>query len=70
MHFHAPWALADEPRMTTTHKRSTVVNVLQKNWQDLIKPGKLDVTPGREKNRVATMIAEPHKARSAAVLLQ
>ena len=36
-----------------------MVNVLQKNWQDLRKPGKLHITPGREKNRIATMVAEP-----------
>ena len=37
----------------------TQASVLQKNWQDLIKPNKLDITPGRERNRVATVIAEP-----------
>jgi len=36
-----------------------VANVLQKNWQDLIKPNKLEVQPGRQKNKVATMVAEP-----------
>jgi len=36
-----------------------VENVLQKNWQDLIKPSKLEVTPGRDRNRVASIIAEP-----------
>jgi DNA-directed RNA polymerase subunit alpha len=39
--------------------RPPLVNVLQKNWQDLIKPGKLQVSFGRDKNRVATMVAEP-----------
>ncbi|MGQ0674255.1 MAG: DNA-directed RNA polymerase subunit alpha [Hyphomicrobium sp.] len=34
-------------------------NVLQKNWQDLIKPQKLEIAPGRERNRIATMVAEP-----------
>ena len=33
--------------------------MLQKNWQDLIKPTKLDITPGRDRNRVATIVAEP-----------
>ena len=37
----------------------TQASVLQKNWHDLIKPNKLDITPGRERNRVATVIAEP-----------
>ena len=36
-----------------------MVNVLQKNWQDLIKPGKLEVSPGRDRNKVATVVAEP-----------
>jgi DNA-directed RNA polymerase subunit alpha len=33
--------------------------VLQKNWQDLIKPAKLAVTPGRDSKRLGTIIAEP-----------
>ena len=33
--------------------------MLQKNWQDLIKPSKLNVTPGRDTKRLATVIAEP-----------
>ena len=36
-----------------------MVNVLQKNWQDLIKPSKLDIQPGRDRTRVATVVAEP-----------
>jgi DNA-directed RNA polymerase subunit alpha len=36
-----------------------MANILQKNWQDLIKPSKLQVTPGRDKVRFATMVAEP-----------
>ncbi len=36
-----------------------MVNVLQKNWQDLIKPTKLEVVPGRDRNKVATVVAEP-----------
>ena len=36
-----------------------MVNVLQKNWQDLIKPTKLEVMPGRDRNKVATLVAEP-----------
>jgi DNA-directed RNA polymerase subunit alpha len=39
--------------------RPQVANVLQKNWQDLIKPTKLEITSGRVKNKVATMVAEP-----------
>ena len=36
-----------------------MANILQKNWQDLIKPTKLQVTPGRDKVRLATLVAEP-----------
>ena len=36
-----------------------MANVLQKNWQDLIKPQKLRIEVGREKDRAATMVAEP-----------
>ncbi|WP_425061631.1 DNA-directed RNA polymerase subunit alpha [Pyruvatibacter mobilis] len=34
-------------------------NVIQKNWQELIKPNKLDIQPGRDAQRVATVVAEP-----------
>jgi DNA-directed RNA polymerase subunit alpha len=33
--------------------------VLQKNWQDLIKPTKLNIIPGRDPARFATVVAEP-----------
>ena len=33
--------------------------MLQKNWQDLIKPTKLNVTPGRDPESMATIVAEP-----------
>ena len=33
--------------------------MIQKNWQDLIKPSKLNVTPHDDGKRVATLIAEP-----------
>jgi len=33
--------------------------VIQKNWQDLIKPSKLQVTPLEDGKRAATLIAEP-----------
>ncbi|MEZ5899788.1 MAG: DNA-directed RNA polymerase subunit alpha [Hyphomicrobiaceae bacterium] len=35
------------------------MNVLQKNWQDLIKPSKIDIQPGRDRARIATVVAEP-----------
>ena len=33
--------------------------MLQKNWQDLIKPTKLNVNSGRDPQRFATVVAEP-----------
>ena len=36
-----------------------MANVLQKNWQDLIKPSKLEIVPGRARTKFATMVAEP-----------
>jgi DNA-directed RNA polymerase subunit alpha len=33
--------------------------VIQKNWTELIKPTKLQVTPGAEPQRLATVVAEP-----------
>ena len=35
------------------------MQVNQKNWQELIRPTKLDVQPGRDRRRVATVVAEP-----------
>src|ERR1700752_4080023 len=35
------------------------LQVLQKNWQDLIKPTKLEVASGRQRDKVATIVAEP-----------
>ncbi|MGF1477187.1 MAG: DNA-directed RNA polymerase subunit alpha [Geminicoccaceae bacterium] len=34
-------------------------HVLQKNWQELIKPQKLDVEPGRRPDRQARIVVEP-----------
>ena len=36
-----------------------MVTLLQKNWQDLIRPNKLEITPGRDRSRSATLVAEP-----------
>ena len=33
--------------------------VIQKNWEELIKPNKLEVTPGYDSRRLATAVAEP-----------
>jgi DNA-directed RNA polymerase subunit alpha len=35
------------------------MQVNQKNWQELIRPGKLEVSAGRDRRRIATLIAEP-----------
>jgi DNA-directed RNA polymerase subunit alpha len=35
------------------------MQVNQKNWQELIRPNKLDVQSGRDRRRVATIVAEP-----------
>ena len=32
---------------------------IQKNWQELIRPNKLQVAPGTDANRFATLVAEP-----------
>ena len=33
--------------------------MIHKNWQDLIKPRGLEMTPGRDPKRIATAVAEP-----------
>ena len=33
--------------------------MIQKNWQELIKPTKLDIVPGGDPSRTATIVAEP-----------
>jgi DNA-directed RNA polymerase subunit alpha len=33
--------------------------VIRRNWQELIKPNSLDITPGTDSKRFATMVAEP-----------
>jgi DNA-directed RNA polymerase subunit alpha len=33
--------------------------MIHKNWQELIKPTQLDVTPGNDPARKATVVAEP-----------
>src|ERR1043166_3738127 len=32
---------------------------IQKNWQELIRPNKLQISPGADPSRVATVVAEP-----------
>jgi DNA-directed RNA polymerase subunit alpha len=33
--------------------------VIQRNWKELIKPGKLDIQAGDDIKRAATIVAEP-----------
>src|ERR1700686_207303 len=33
--------------------------IIQRNWQSLIKPNKLEVEPGADPSRMATIVAEP-----------
>jgi len=35
------------------------MNVLEKNWQDLIRPNKLEIQPGVDPKRKATLVAQP-----------
>src|SRR5664279_4956725 len=35
------------------------MQVNQKNWQELIRPNKIDIQPGKDKKRIATIVAEP-----------
>jgi DNA-directed RNA polymerase subunit alpha len=35
------------------------MSIIQKNWQDLIRPSKLAVEPGDDERRIATIVAEP-----------
>ena len=35
------------------------MHVNQKNWQELIRPSKLEVQAGKDRKRVATLVAEP-----------
>ena len=35
------------------------MHVNQKNWQELIRPSKIDIQSGKDKRRVATIVAEP-----------
>src|SRR5471032_2421485 len=44
---------------TTAPLNTMGANVIQKNWQELIKPNKLQVSLGSDPKRQATLIAEP-----------
>jgi DNA-directed RNA polymerase subunit alpha len=51
------WVIKKWPAIISTSVRSPPV--IQKNWQELIKPAKLEVEPGIDPNRMATIVAEP-----------
>jgi DNA-directed RNA polymerase subunit alpha len=40
-------------------KRHEVYKLIQKNWEELIKPNKLEINPGHDAHRFATVVAEP-----------
>ena len=51
-----------EPSILGSRSSSRVkrpINVIQKNWQELIKPTKLEVTPGADAARRAVILADP-----------
>jgi DNA-directed RNA polymerase subunit alpha len=47
------------PALGRLAPHSEGVAVIQKNWQDLIKPNKLEVQAGRDPSRFITAVAEP-----------
>ncbi len=51
----AEWAARNE----TASLKAMGDNVIQKNWQELIRPGKLQVSLGDDPRREATLVAEP-----------
>ena len=54
--FHgAEW----DARAQTAPLKAMGDNVIQKNWQELIRPGKLHVSPGGDARREAILVAEP-----------
>jgi DNA-directed RNA polymerase subunit alpha len=49
-----------KPNRTRPHRsQETIMSLIQKNWQELIKPNKLNVQPGADPRRLATVVAEP-----------
>ena len=54
-----PEGLGRERGLISPEKEKKGMQVLQKNWQELIKPTKLEVKAGRDASRIATIIAEP-----------
>jgi DNA-directed RNA polymerase subunit alpha len=54
-----PSAAARERGVSLAPVNTMGVDVIQRNWQELIRPNKLQVTPGFDPKRTATVIAEP-----------
>ena len=44
--------------------------MIQKNWQELIKPNKLNIESGDDQRRVATIVAEPLERGFGVTLLK
>ena len=51
----SPARSAQAPRK----RRHEVIDVIQKNWEELIKPNKLEINSGHDAQRFATVVAEP-----------
>ena len=55
----------NEARDTIAPRKAMGDNVtIQKNWQELIRPNKLQVAAGADARRVATVVAEPLEVRA------
>src|SRR3954467_11791287 len=60
-----PQAAAENPHGAEWGARTTAplnamgANVIQKNWQELIRPNKLQVSLGSDPKTSATLVAEP-----------
>src|SRR3954452_22263766 len=54
---HMAGGVSREARLRS--RRSKVTHVIQKNWQELIRPNKLQVAAGMDAQRTATVVAEP-----------
>ena len=69
--FHSGGPVARRRRIPPTERSGTCAgyaalsatrmgdNVIQKNWQELIRPEKLQVAAGSDAKRIATVVAEP-----------
>jgi len=46
-------------RVSVPQTTDEVIDVIQKNWEELIKPNKLEINSGHDAQRFATVVAEP-----------